>query len=267
MHVDNVALAVFPVPPLVEVTVTWLRPPVVAVTSTENVQKLLVGIVPPERLITPEAATAVTVPPQGLTAGVTLGVAATLIPPGRLSVKATPVSATVFAFGFVMVNVKVELPPCVVFVGLNALAITGGATTVRVAVLLTVPGLGVCVVLTPEVAFGLSPTLLLVTAKVTVQLVLAGIVIPLKLKAVAPATNVLGVVPTHVPPTAPPAALMFVSVSVKLAPVSAVPFELTNVRVTVELPPTDGIEVGLKALVIVGGFTMLTTCALLVDGS
>ena len=57
------------------------------------------------------------------------------------AVKATPVSATVFAFGFVMVNVKVEVPPCVVLVGLNALAITGGATTVRVAVLLTVPGL------------------------------------------------------------------------------------------------------------------------------
>ena len=119
-------------------------------------------IVPPERVITPELATAVTVPPQGLTAGVTLGMAATLIPAGRLSVKATPVSATVFAFGLVMVNVKVELPPCVVFGGLNALAITGGATTVRVAVLLTVPGLGVCVVLTPEVVFGLSPALLLV---------------------------------------------------------------------------------------------------------
>src|SRR6267143_2302192 len=168
MQVVNVALAVFPVPPLAELTVTWLRPPVVAVTSTEIVQKLLVAIAPPARVIVPELAAAVTVPPQGLTAGCTFGIAATLIPDGRLSVKATPVRPTVFAAGFVMVNVKVEFPPGVVFVGLNALAITGGATTVKVAVLLAVPAPGVCVVVTPEVWFGCRPTVLLVTEKVTV---------------------------------------------------------------------------------------------------
>jgi hypothetical protein len=49
---------------------------------------------------------------------------------------------------------------------------------------------------------------LLVTLKITVQLLLAGIVIPVKLSAVAPAARVFGVVPAQVPVTAPPRALM-----------------------------------------------------------
>ena len=95
----------------------------------------------------------------------------------------------------------------------------GARKTVRLAVLLTAPAVGVCVVVTPEVAFGLTPWVLLVTAKVTVQeppLPLAGIVIPLKLKLVAPAARLFGVVPTHVPPTAPPTALMLVIAGVFL---------------------------------------------------
>jgi hypothetical protein len=49
---------------------------------------------------------------------------------------------------------------------------------------------------------------LLVTLKITVQLLLAGIVIPVKLSAVAPAPRLFGVVPAQVPVTAPPTALM-----------------------------------------------------------
>src|SRR5450631_3737947 len=119
--------------------------------------------------------------------------------------------------------------------------------TVKLAVLLTVPAVGVCVVVTPDVAFGLTATLLLVTANVTVQLPPAGIVIPVKLSAVAPALNVPGVVPTQVPPTAPPTALMLTSVSVNAPPVNADPLLFDNVSVTVELPP-ETIEVGLNAL-------------------
>ena len=117
------------------------------------------------------------------------------------------------------------------------MAIVGGAKTVRLAVLLTAPAVGVCVVVTPEVAFGLMPTVLLVTEKVTVQLPLAGIVIPLKLKAVAPTLRLLGVVPTQVPPTAPPTALIFVSVSVKEAPVRLLALLLLKVKVMVEFAP------------------------------
>ena len=121
-------------------------------------------------------------------------------------------------------------------VGLKVFAIVGGAKTVRLAVLLAVP-IVVCVVVTPEVAFGFVPTVVLVTANVTVQLPLAGIVIPLKLNAVAFAASVFGVVPAQVPPTAPPTALILRSVSVNDALVNGDALLLLNVRVTVELPP------------------------------
>ena len=137
------------------------------------------------------------------------------------------------------VTVTTELPPDAIEVGLNPLAIVGDAmlVTVRVAVLLTVPAVGVCVVVTPDVVLLLPPTVLLVTLNVTVQLLLAGIVIPVKLSAVAPAIKEEGVVPAQVPPTAPPAALMLASVSVNAPPVSAEPLLLDSVRVTTELPP------------------------------
>ena len=102
--------------------------------------------------------------------------------------------------------------------------------------MLTAPT-GVCVVVTPEVELGCTPTVLLVTEKITVQEPLAGIVMPEKLNAVAPADNVAGVVPEQVPVTAPPTALIFTSVSVNEPSVSAVGFVLFNVSVTVEVPP------------------------------
>src|SRR5438128_1227095 len=113
----------------------------------------------------------------------------------------------------------------------------GAASTLRVAVLLAVPAPGVCVVVTPDVVFGCPPGVLLVTLKMTVQLPFAGIVIPLKLRAVAPATRLFGLVPTHVPVTLPPAALIFVNVSVNEAPVSALGLVLPSVNVTVLVPP------------------------------
>src|SRR5216684_595793 len=120
----------------------------------------------------------------------------------------------------------------------------GAANTVSVAVLLCAPAVGVCVVVTPEVWLLLPPGVLLMTLKVTVQLLLAGIAIPVKLRAVAPALRVLGVVPTQVPPTAPPTALMFTSVSVNAPPLRAVALVLDRVRVTNEVPP-DTMVVGL----------------------
>src|SRR5712691_10162871 len=93
----------------------------------------------------------------------------------------------------------------------------GGLTTVRFAVLLTAPAIGVCAVVTPEVELGLTPKLLLFTANVTVQLPLAGRLIPVKLRAVAFAPSALGVVPVQLPPTGPPTALMLTSVSVNEA--------------------------------------------------
>src|SRR5260370_553407 len=113
----------------------------------------------------------------------------------------------------------------------------GVASTVRVAVLLAAPADGVCVVVTPDVVLGFPPAVLLVTLKITVQLLLAGIVIPLKLRAVAPGLRVAGVVPVQVPPTAPPTALMLTSESVNALPVRLEPLLFDNVRVATELPP------------------------------
>ena len=98
----------------------------------------------------------------------------------------------------------------------------GRVATVRVAVLLPVPAVGVCVVVTPLVELGLPATLLLVTVNVTVQLLEAGILNPVKLIEVCPAVSDVGVVPVQVPPTVPATALMFTNVSDNAPPDNAV---------------------------------------------
>src|SRR5258708_26656910 len=87
------------------------------------------------------------------------------------------------------------------------------------AVLLAEPADGVCVVVTPDVVLGFAPAVLLVTLKVTVQLLLAGIVMPVKLSAVAPALKDDGVVPVQVAPTAPRPPPMLHSISFDPSPV------------------------------------------------
>ena len=104
---------------------------------------------------------------------------------------------------------------------------------------------------TPEVVFGCTPTDVLVTEKMTVQLPLAGIVMPPNARAVDPADNVFGVVPTQVPVTAPPAALILASVSLNAPPVSTLPLLLLNVSVTVEFVATWIVD-GVKLFAIVG---------------
>src|SRR5579862_9739005 len=99
-------------------------------------------------------------------------------------------------------------------VGLNALEMVGEAraVTVRLAVLLAVPAVGVWFVVTPEVVLGLMPTLVLVTLKTTVQLDEAKTPIPVKLSEVCPAVNVAGLA-LQLPVTLPPTALMLARVS------------------------------------------------------
>jgi len=234
-----------------------LAPCVLLVTAKVTVQLPLAGIVMPVKLkaVAPAANVFGVVPVQ----------APPTAPPTALillsvSVNAPPVSAE--ALLLFNVSVTVEVPPGAIVFGANAFAIVGAARTVRLAVLLAAPTVGVCVVVTPDVVFGCTPGVLLITAKVTVQLLLAGIVMPVKLNAVAPAASVFGVVPTQVPPTAPPTALMFVSVSVNAAPVSVKALLLLKVSVTVELPPT-WIKAGTKALAMVGRATTVRLAMLL----
>src|SRR5712692_7705055 len=100
--------AVFPVPPLLEVTLPLtlcLIPGVVAVTVTLNMQLEPAAIKAPlsEIIFGPVV---VSVPPQ-VEVGPDVG---TVSPEGSVSVNATPVSPTV-VFGLVIVNVRVVIWP------------------------------------------------------------------------------------------------------------------------------------------------------------
>src|SRR5579864_8815066 len=164
----KLAEAVLPVPPLVELTaplvlVYW--PDAVPVTFTTRVQFVLTAMLPPVREMLVEPATAVAVPPQVLERP--FGVETTN-PVGSVSVNATPVSATVLAAGFVIVNVSDVGVFKAMLVGLKALAIDGGATTVRVAVLLVAP-VPPSVEVTAPVVFTASPAAVPVTLTLRVH--------------------------------------------------------------------------------------------------
>src|SRR5688572_3508594 len=107
----RVSEAVLPVPPLVEETlpeVLFFVPLVVAMISIVTVQEPLAAIVPPlnEMEVFPGAGEKAGEPQPEVEA---FGVAATSVPAGKESVKATPVRA-VPALGLLMVKVKVEIP-------------------------------------------------------------------------------------------------------------------------------------------------------------
>ncbi len=53
---------------------------------------------------------------------------ATLNPTGKVSLKATPLSV-VSVFGLLIVNIKLDVPPCGIEAGLNDLLITGALIT------------------------------------------------------------------------------------------------------------------------------------------
>src|SRR5436190_16629230 len=144
--------------------------------------------------------------------------------------------------------------------GLNCLVMLF-VPTVRFAVLLTAPATGVSAELTPEVVFGWTPCVLLVTSKITVQLPVAGMVMPVKVSDVSPELRVLGLAP-QVPVTLPPSALIPTSVSLKVAAVNGKAFVFASVKVTCEVPP-GVIEVGLKALAIVGAPATVRVAVLL----
>jgi hypothetical protein len=110
----------------------FLNPSVTPVTFTVIVHVVPIGALttPFTRLMLPEPATAVTVPPHVL---VTPFGVATTTPAGRGSVNARPVTATPSLL--VMVNVSVELPPTLTIAGENDFVKPGAGTlATRVAV-------------------------------------------------------------------------------------------------------------------------------------
>src|SRR5436309_9108023 len=130
------AEAVLPVPPLVELTLPVVLvycPEAAPVTVTLNWHWLFTAIDAPVNAI-PVGEVVVSVPPQTVADAL-----ATVSPVGRVSVNATPVSATVLAAGLVMVKVNDVVAFSAIVFGLKTLAIEGGATTVNTAVLLVAP--------------------------------------------------------------------------------------------------------------------------------
>lgn len=128
---STVALAVLPVPPFVEETVTLLFfvPAVEPSTLTENVQLPPAASIAPERLTVEEPAKAVIVPPPQLPVR-PLGLE-TIKPAGRLSVKAMPVRV-VPVLGLSTVKLRVVVPFNGMLAAPKDLLSEGGATTITV---------------------------------------------------------------------------------------------------------------------------------------
>ena len=125
----SVSLAVFPSPPLVELTVPvvlTLLPAVAPVTVTLKLQLALDAIEPPLKAIELGAVT-VKVPPHS-----ELVALVTVTPAGNVSVNATPVSA-VPLFEFVMVNCNDDASPTAIESEEKVFAIEGGPIAVTVS--------------------------------------------------------------------------------------------------------------------------------------
>jgi hypothetical protein len=133
----RLAVVLFPVPPLVELTVTLLffAPAVVPVTFKLSVQEVPAVSVPPDRLTADEPVAAAAVPVQVVVKP--LGVATTR-PVGKLSLNPTPVSDTVFAAGLVIVKASEVVPFTAILGAPNDSAMVGAAGELGVGL-----GLGV----------------------------------------------------------------------------------------------------------------------------
>lgn len=268
----SVSDAVPPVPPSVELTVLVVLtcvPTLIPVTLTENVHE------------DPAAGDAVNVPPDKLTVdGVPGGllivavmvplphepvtvVEASFTPPGNESVKATPLNALA-VLGLVTVKLNVLLLFSGTLLGLNALLMVGGATTIKVS--LAVPPVPPSVELTVPVVFNCAPALIPVTLtenvhedpaagdavnvppdKLTVEgdpggLLIVAVMVPL------PQEPVTVVEASFTPPG---------NESVNATPLSALAvLGLVTVKLRVLLPP-NGTLFGLNDLLIVGGATIV----------
>src|SRR3954471_11318360 len=246
------AFDVLPVPPSVDVTCTLLffTPAVVPCTLTETVQLALVASDAPERLTEPEPATAVTVPLQVVLSP--FGVATTR-PAGRLSVKATPVSAIV-VFGLLMSNVSEVVPFSGMLAAPKPLVIDGGVATVTLAVaVLPVPPF---VEVTFPVTLVYWPAAAPVTVTLNTHWLFTAMVAPVSAMPV-------GFVVVSVPPQTVAEALATVrpvgSVSVKATPVSGSTFAAGLVMVKVsEVVAFSEMLSGLNALAIDGAASTFT---------
>ena len=191
----------------------------------------------------------VKVPPH--TAAVPL---ATVSPVGSVSLNATPVRATALAAGLVMVKVSEVVAFKAIELGLNTLAIEGGATTLTLAE--AVPPVPPSVEVTLPVVLFCVPAAVPVTFTEKVQEALAARVAPDRPMTFVPAVAVI------VPPPQEPVSPLGVEMispagKVSLKPIPdrlCVVFGLLIVKLN-EVEPFSGIEAAPKALLIAGGDT------------
>src|SRR5262249_11415405 len=201
--------------------------------------------VPPVKLIV-LGAVVVSVPPHVVDEPF-----ATVNPGGSVSVKLIPVRLSE-AFGFVIVNVRLVVPPTRMLAAPNDFVNVGALATVTVAVLLVAPVPPLVDVTAPVVLF-LTPAVAPVTVTVKLH-------VPLDAMDAPVSVIVLGFVVVRVPPqvavgpevaTVNPAG----SVSVNPTPVNpTVEFGLVIVKVRLVVPPS-GIFGTPNALLIIGGAT------------
>src|SRR6266849_4932579 len=250
------ALLVLPAPVSAELmapVVLDLVPADVPVTFTLMEHEPIEASVPPVKLMVLEPAVSDTVPVHVVLAP--LGEDTTK-PAGRLSVKATPVSAKL-EFGLLMLNVKLVEPFSGIVAAPKALLMVGGLATVSVAILLVVPVPPFVELIVP-VVLSLVPEVVPFTSMLMVHVPLAARVPLARLIELEPATAVT--VPPHTPTTLGAAATCkpATSVSPKAMPFSVVPvFGLLIVNVMVDVPFTP-IVVGENALLMVGAATTVT---------
>jgi hypothetical protein len=244
----RLALAVFPVPPSVEFTVTllFLTPRVVPCTFSETVQEAPGARLPLLRLTVPDPAVAVVVPAHVLVRP--LGVATT-IPAGKVSVKETPVRLAP-ALGLFTVKVSEVVAFGGMLAAPNDLVMVGGPVTVTAEVA------GIPVPPSTDVGVTLltcTPGLIPVTFSMIVHESVRAKVAPARLTEAEPATAV--VVPVHVllrllgVDTTKPAG----KVSVNATPVRLFPvFGLVTVRVSEVVPFSERVDTP-NAFVMTGG--------------
>jgi hypothetical protein len=259
----KLATALFPVPPLVEPTapLVFVKLPVaVPCTLIAKVHEVFVAMVAPARDTALEPAAAVIVPPPQVPVS-PFGVA-TIIPAGKVSENATPVSAAVLAVGLVTVKVRAVIPLSAIPGTAKALLIIGGPSTDKPAE--AVSPVPPCVEVIAPVTFVFAPPVVPVTFTAKVQVALAARAAP-ESETVPDAAVAVKVPPPHEPvsplgvATTKPAGKL----SVKAIPLRADPlfgFARLNVRVVFPFSATIGTP---KALPIVGGAITLTVAVLL----
>lgn len=174
-------------------------------------------------------------------------------PAGSTSVKATPVRATELTAGLVMVKPSDVVVFTAIELGLNALAIEGGATTTMLAE--AAPPVPPSFDVTALVVLFLVPALVPVTFTLKVQEALAARLAPDRLITLVFCVAVI-VPPPHEPvrPLGVEMTNPTGKVSVKPTPVSVVPFELLTAKLRL-IEPLNGMLAAPNPLLIPGGDT------------